>query len=297
VLRRVVGLLREQSAEDLDAVWLSRPRARGERPQDESELQLPGLLRDSFRSKRLTALELLWRATMAERATEYFSIRIADRARPSAAARSIHSSRPGSSRRPRGDEPAGGPACRAFREESARASAASQPRALLVKVDADDAHRPRRVPRVARDVLAAERPVQVVVLDDVAALCALAPRPAAALFADFGLSQAVSSGRHEWYHRRARRGPARTASSRTETRTSCSSVLGDAGQRRHRMIIGQRRRRLHGPANKQRAYRFALVSSPPRRSGRAASRAITQVRPRLGPETRAALLQRGAAGR
>jgi hypothetical protein len=204
------------------------------------------------------------------------------------------------SRRPRGDEPAGGPACRAFREESARASAASQPRALLVKVDADDAHRPRRVPRVARDVLAAERPVQVVVLDDVAALRALAPRPAAALFADFGLSQAVSSGRHEWYHRRARRGPARTASSRTETRTSCSSVLGDAGQRRHRMIIGQRRRRLHGPANKQRAYRFALVSSPPRRSGRAASRAITQVRPRLGPETsrpRAALLQRGAAGR
>jgi len=27
--------------------------------------------------------------------------------------------------------------------------------ALLVEVDADDAHRPRRVPRVARDVLAA----------------------------------------------------------------------------------------------------------------------------------------------
>jgi hypothetical protein len=80
-LQRFIGLLRERFAEDLDEVWLYGPRARGERPQDESELQLLVLLRDSSRSDRVTALELLWRAALAERASEsYFSIRIADRA-------------------------------------------------------------------------------------------------------------------------------------------------------------------------------------------------------------------------
>jgi hypothetical protein len=80
-LQRFVRLLRMKFAEDLDAVWLYRPRARGERPQDESELQLLVLLRDSSRGDRVTALELLWGAAMAERATEsYFSIRICDRA-------------------------------------------------------------------------------------------------------------------------------------------------------------------------------------------------------------------------
>jgi hypothetical protein len=74
-------LLRRKFAEDLDAVWLYGPRAFGERPQDESEVQLLVLLRDSSRGDRVTALELLWEAAMAERATEsYFSIRICDRA-------------------------------------------------------------------------------------------------------------------------------------------------------------------------------------------------------------------------
>jgi hypothetical protein len=80
----VVGLLRDRFAEDLDAVWLYGPRARGERPQDESELRLLVLLRNSSRSSnRMTALELLWQAALAERATEsYFSIRVSDRASP-----------------------------------------------------------------------------------------------------------------------------------------------------------------------------------------------------------------------
>jgi hypothetical protein len=52
-------------------------------PQDESELQLLVLLRHSSRGDRVTALELLWQAALAERATEsYFSIRISDRASP-----------------------------------------------------------------------------------------------------------------------------------------------------------------------------------------------------------------------
>lgn len=82
-LERFVGLLRNRFADDLDAVWLCGSRVRGERPQDESELQLLVLLRRSSRSDRVTALELLWQAALAERATEsYFSIRISDRASP-----------------------------------------------------------------------------------------------------------------------------------------------------------------------------------------------------------------------
>ena len=64
--------------------------------------------------------------------------------------------------------------------------------ALLVEVDADDAHRPGRVPRVARDVLAAQPPVRVVVLDYVADLLRLARRPAAAPLADVALNPAPS---------------------------------------------------------------------------------------------------------
>jgi hypothetical protein len=80
---RFVGLLRKRFAEDLDAVWLYGPRVRGEAPQEESELQLTVLLRHSSRSDRVTALELLWQAALAEGATQsYFSIRIADRASP-----------------------------------------------------------------------------------------------------------------------------------------------------------------------------------------------------------------------
>jgi predicted nucleotidyltransferase len=82
-LRRFVGLLRKMFAEDLDAVWLYGSRVRGEPPRDESELQLLVLLRHSSRSDRVTALELLWQAALAERASEsYFSIRISDRASP-----------------------------------------------------------------------------------------------------------------------------------------------------------------------------------------------------------------------
>jgi hypothetical protein len=82
-LQGFVGLLQERFADDLDAVWLYGPRVRGERPQDESELQLLVLLRHSSRSDRVTALELLWQAALAERATEgYFSIRVSDRASP-----------------------------------------------------------------------------------------------------------------------------------------------------------------------------------------------------------------------
>jgi hypothetical protein len=82
-LQRLVGLLRRRFAEELDAVWLYGPRVRGEAPQDESELQLLALLRHSSRGDRVTALELLWQAALAERATEsYFSIRISDRASP-----------------------------------------------------------------------------------------------------------------------------------------------------------------------------------------------------------------------
>jgi hypothetical protein len=80
-LQRFVGLLRRRFTQDLDGVWLYGPRAHGERSEDESELRLLVLLRDSSRSDRVTALELLWRAATAEHATEsYFSIRIADRA-------------------------------------------------------------------------------------------------------------------------------------------------------------------------------------------------------------------------
>ena len=82
-LERFVGLLRTRFAENLDAVWLYGPRVRGEPPQDESELKLTVLLRQSSRNDRVTALELLWQAALAEGATEsYLSIRICDRASP-----------------------------------------------------------------------------------------------------------------------------------------------------------------------------------------------------------------------
>jgi hypothetical protein len=82
-LERFVGLLRTRFAEDLDAVWLYGPRVSGEPLQDESELKLMVLLRQSSRSDRVTALELLWQAALAERATEsYLSIRVCDRASP-----------------------------------------------------------------------------------------------------------------------------------------------------------------------------------------------------------------------
>jgi predicted nucleotidyltransferase len=82
-LQRFVGLLRERFAEDLEGVWLYGPRARGDRPREESELRLLVLLRDSSRRDRATALELLWEAALTEGATEsYFSIRISDRASP-----------------------------------------------------------------------------------------------------------------------------------------------------------------------------------------------------------------------
>jgi hypothetical protein len=82
-LERFVGLLRKRFAEDLDAVLLYGPRVRGEPPQDESELKLMVLLRSSSRGDRVTALELLWQAALAERASEsHFSIRISDRASP-----------------------------------------------------------------------------------------------------------------------------------------------------------------------------------------------------------------------
>jgi hypothetical protein len=82
-VERFVGLLRTRFAEDLDAVWLYGPRVRGEPLQDDSELQLMVLLRHCTRSDRVTALELLWQAALAERATEnYLSIRICDRASP-----------------------------------------------------------------------------------------------------------------------------------------------------------------------------------------------------------------------
>lgn len=82
-LQRFVGLLRERFAGDLEAIWLYGPRARGERPGDESELRLLVLLRESSRSDRTTALELLWQAALTAGATEsYFSVRISDRASP-----------------------------------------------------------------------------------------------------------------------------------------------------------------------------------------------------------------------
>jgi predicted nucleotidyltransferase len=82
-LPRFVGLLRKRFAEDIEAVWLYGSRVHGEPLRDESELQLLVLLGHSSRSDRVTALELLWQAALAERATEsYFSIRISDRASP-----------------------------------------------------------------------------------------------------------------------------------------------------------------------------------------------------------------------
>jgi hypothetical protein len=82
-LERFVGLLRKRFAEDLDAVWLYGPRIREEPARDESELQLLALLRQSSRSDRVKALELLWQAALAERATQsYLSIRVSDRASP-----------------------------------------------------------------------------------------------------------------------------------------------------------------------------------------------------------------------
>jgi hypothetical protein len=82
-VQRLVDLLQKRFADDLDAVWLYGPRVRGKPPQDESELKLMVLLRHSSRSDRVTALELLWQAALAERATKsYFSIRISDRASP-----------------------------------------------------------------------------------------------------------------------------------------------------------------------------------------------------------------------
>jgi hypothetical protein len=82
-LQRFVGLLRKRFAEDLYAVRLYGPRVHGELQQGECELQLLVLLRHSSRSDRVTALELLWQAALAERASEsYLSIRISDRASP-----------------------------------------------------------------------------------------------------------------------------------------------------------------------------------------------------------------------
>jgi hypothetical protein len=82
-LQRFVGLLRKGFADNLDAVWLYGPRIHGEPAQDDSELQLMVLLRHSSRGDRVTALELLWQAALAEGATKsYFAIRVADRASP-----------------------------------------------------------------------------------------------------------------------------------------------------------------------------------------------------------------------
>jgi hypothetical protein len=82
-LHRFVGLLRDRFAEELEGVWLYGPRVRGEPPRDDSDIQLVVLLRHSSRGDRVTALELLWQAALAERASDsYFSMRIADRASP-----------------------------------------------------------------------------------------------------------------------------------------------------------------------------------------------------------------------
>jgi hypothetical protein len=88
-LQRFVSLLHERFAENLDAVWLYGAPAPGapehdEPPRDDdSELRLLVLLRDSTRNDRVAALELLWQAALAEQAGErYFSIRVVDRASP-----------------------------------------------------------------------------------------------------------------------------------------------------------------------------------------------------------------------
>jgi hypothetical protein len=82
-LRRLSVCCERGSPEGLDAVWLFGRRVRGEPLQDESELQLMVLLRHSSRSDRVTALELLWQAALAERALQnYLSIRMSDRATP-----------------------------------------------------------------------------------------------------------------------------------------------------------------------------------------------------------------------
>lgn len=80
-LERFVGLLRKRFAEDLDAVWVYGPRARGQPEQDECELQLLVLLRGSSRGDRVTAL--LWQAALAERVSEkLFLDQVCDRVSP-----------------------------------------------------------------------------------------------------------------------------------------------------------------------------------------------------------------------
>ena len=78
-LERFVGLLRHRFSANLEAVLLFGLHADGE--PDGSKVRLLVLLEESSRSDRVAALELLWQAAVAERATEhYFSIRITDRA-------------------------------------------------------------------------------------------------------------------------------------------------------------------------------------------------------------------------
>jgi hypothetical protein len=168
-LQRFVGLLRKRFTDDLDAVWLYGPRVRGEPPQDESELQLLVSLRHSSRSDRVTALELLWQAALAERATEATTRSGSPiEPRPSAGARSTTFSRARSSPTGSLSSPARGRAPELARRARARRLPSPEPRsgsagqgaagrafpgrisaglarvsaaAVLVEVDADDAHR------------------------------------------------------------------------------------------------------------------------------------------------------------
>jgi hypothetical protein len=147
----------------------------------------------------------------------------------------------------------------------------------------DDAHRPGRIPRIARHVLAAER---VVVLDDVADLLPLAPRAATALLPDVGLGHAASAGRRA-YPCSARRRKARAPGVRRCLRAQrlqigASNPLGWTGRCRHspRTRCASARRGLTRSAEGTLLLRFT-DPRPARRRNRSRTAPARVGRPRV----------------
>jgi hypothetical protein len=114
------------------------------------------------------------------------------------------------------------------RPRSSACSSSLSATALLVEVDANNAHRPRRIPRIARHVLATERPIPVVVLDDVADLLCLDPRPSSALLPEFGLNHAVSLVDTNWYPHPVWRTRAASTTSSARSRACSTRRAGSA---------------------------------------------------------------------
>jgi predicted nucleotidyltransferase len=80
-LERFVRMLHEELGDELDAVWLYGSRARGEQPDEESDVDLIVLGRTRSSDVHLRAIGLIHEAAEAEGADNtYFSVKLYDRA-------------------------------------------------------------------------------------------------------------------------------------------------------------------------------------------------------------------------